>query len=155
MAVDEKSEVAMGKDTGQKPIGVAYDAGNEIVITGPPVEFPDSVPGWEHVLYRFKKPGLDDGHQRIEWDGTEPGENRALDYDPDPEILEAVHERGEVIIPLEKLGFKFGEVKPPPRKKTPKPKGCEEIQIEDTWAYHWILVAIALLMIVAWILLRG
>ena len=34
----------MGKDTGQPPIGEAYDAGDEIVILGTPPEFPDSVP---------------------------------------------------------------------------------------------------------------
>lgn len=33
----------MGKDTGQQPIGEAYDAGDEIVICGTPPEFGDSV----------------------------------------------------------------------------------------------------------------
>lgn len=63
----------MGKDTGQKPIGEAYDAGDEIVILGDPPEFPDSVPdddprrhscdamgcGCAHVLYRFRKPNAE------------------------------------------------------------------------------------------------
>lgn len=60
----------MGKDTGQKPIGEAYDTGDEIVVLGIPPDFDDSVPeddprrhncdamgcGCAHVLYRFHKP---------------------------------------------------------------------------------------------------
>jgi len=59
----------MGKDTGQQPIGEAYDTGDEIVIIGKPPEFDSSVPeddprrhncdemgcGCCHVLYRFWK----------------------------------------------------------------------------------------------------
>ena len=66
----ERKGNKMGKDTGQPPIGEAYDTGDEIVILGTPPEFPDSVPdddprrhncdamgcGCAHVLYRFHKP---------------------------------------------------------------------------------------------------
>jgi hypothetical protein len=59
----------MERDTGQKPIGEAYDTGDEIVILGTPPDFDDSVPeddvrrhncdsmgcGIAHVLYRFRK----------------------------------------------------------------------------------------------------
>ena len=60
----------MGKDTGLPAIGMAYDAGNEIVIIGTPPEFDNDIPdddlrrhncdamgcGCAHVLYRFNKP---------------------------------------------------------------------------------------------------
>lgn len=59
----------MDKDTGQEPIGTAYDAGADIVILGIPhdedVSWSDDDPrrhncdamgcGQAHVLYRFKK----------------------------------------------------------------------------------------------------
>ena len=47
----------MGKDTGQPPIGEAYDTGDEIVILGTPPEFPDSVPGFV-------------GIPQVEWDAV-------------------------------------------------------------------------------------
>ena len=57
-------------DIGQLPIGYAYDAGDEIVVLGIPVDLGDDVPdddprwhncdamgcGQAHVLYRFRKP---------------------------------------------------------------------------------------------------
>ena len=62
------NEYTNGRDIGQKPIGTAYDAGNQIVILGDPEEhpeWPDDDPrqhncdqmgcGRCHVLYRFYK----------------------------------------------------------------------------------------------------
>jgi len=62
--------MGVGKDEGKKPIGQAYDAGDEIVILGDPPDLGDDVPdddprrqdcdlmgcGRAHVIYRFRKP---------------------------------------------------------------------------------------------------